>query len=301
MVISRHLFGIKSFFPVLNTQKTLFEQIFANSPTAQSVTDSNGIIQHVNQAFIELTGYSANELIGKNHSLMRSSKNGPDFFQNFWKQILKNNSFSGKIWNQHKDRQDALHSISITPIILDKTYYLSTHTDITKEAALQERNHYLAYHDPHTGLANRSLFEDRLSHAIDNAVRIGNSVGILYCDLNEFKQINDDFGHATGDHVLKEVANRLKTHFRSNDTVARFGGDEFVIIIEHLKDHTQLIKMADELKNKIKSPIADLNLSVSSSIGIACFPQDGLTKEQLLLIADDRMYHSKNQFYGLVS
>lgn len=301
MVFSRNLFGISSFLPIFDAHDALFEQIFLNSPTALCVTDADGIIQHVNQAFITLTGYTSNELIGNNHSLMKSSKNDSDFFQHFWKKLLDDNSFNGNIWNQHKDSHDALHSITITPISLDKVYYLSTHIDITKEVALQERNHHLAYHDPHTGLANRSLFEDRLSHAINNAVRIGNSVGILYCDLNEFKQINDEFGHSTGDQVLTEVANRLQSYFRANDTVARFGGDEFVIIIEHFKDNTQLNKMVEELKNKIKAPIGELNLCVSTSIGIACFPQDGLTKEQLLHIADDRMYHSKNQFYGLVS
>lgn len=300
VIFSRNLFNLQSFLPVFRAHNVLFEQIFINSPTALCVTDANGMIQHVNQAFQELTGYTNNELIGNNHSLMKSSKNAPDFFQHFWKKLLEENKFNGKIWNQCKDKDNALHSVTITTISLDKTYYLSTHIDITEEEALQERNLYLAYHDPHTGLANRSLFEDRLSHAIDNAMRVGNSVGIVYCDLNEFKQINDDFGHATGDYVLIEIAKRLQSHFRTNDTVSRFGGDEFVILVEHLEDNTQLLKMLEGLKNKIKTPIGDLSLCVSTSIGTACFPQDGLTKEQLLLIADDRMYHSKNQFYGLV-
>lgn len=301
MVVSRNLFGIKSFLPIFDAHDALFEQIFINSPTALSVTDAKGIIQYVNQAFIDLTGYTSKELIGQNHSLMKSSKNDSNFFQYFWDKLLKENIFNGNIWNRHRDAEDALHAITIVPIALDTLYYLSTHVDITKEAVLQKRQCQLAYHDPHTGLANRSLFEDRLSHAIDNAVRIGNSVGILYCGLNEFKHINDEFGHTTGDYVLAEVAKRFQSYFRTNDTVARFGGDEFVIIIEHLKDNTQLLKIAEELKKKIKAPIGDLNLSVSTSIGIACFPQDGLTKDQLLMIANDKMYHNKNQYYGLVS
>lgn len=299
MVLSRSLFTFRSFFST--SRDTLFEQIFVNSPIALSVTDANGIIQYVNQTFIELTGYTSKELIGNNHSLMKSSKNEHDFFKYFWEKLLIQNSFKGNVWNQHKNALHALHSVTITPITLDKIYYLSTHVDVTQEVALQARNHHLAYHDPHTGLANRSLFEDRLSHAIANAARIGNSVGILYCDLNEFKQINDDFGHSTGDYVLVEIAKRLQSYFRTNDTVARFGGDEFVIIIEHIEDNTQLTRIAEGLKKKITAPIGELNLCVSASIGIASFPQDGLTKEQLLLIADDKMYHSKNQYYGLVS
>lgn len=301
MIFSRNLFGIQSFVSLFNVQDALFEQIFLNVPTALSITDENGVMQYVNNAFTKLTGYHSKELIGNNHSMLKSSKNEPDFFKHFWEKLLDQNSFCGNIWNQHKDAHHALHCVTITSITLDKHYYLSTHIDVTREIELQERHHYLAYHDPHTGLANRSLFEDRLSHAINNASRIGHKVGVLFCDLNEFKQINDDYGHATGDEVLAVVAQRLRLFFRSNDTVARFGGDEFVIIVEHLEDDTQLSCMAQALTLKIAEPMSELNLSVSASIGIASFPQDGLTKDQLLAMADAKMYDNKNRFYGLVS
>jgi diguanylate cyclase (GGDEF)-like protein/PAS domain S-box-containing protein len=300
-VLSREFSTIKSFFPRFRSKHSLFQQIFLNSPTALSVTDENGVIYYANEAFINLTGYTPKELIGNNLSMMKSSKNDPEFFKHFWEKLLRCSSFSGNIWNQHKDALHALHSVTITAIRLDKTYYLSTHIDVTREVELQERHHYLAYHDPHTGLANRSLFEDRLAYAIANAARIWHSVGILYCDLNEFKQINDEHGHAAGDYVLAEVAKRLGSFFRTNDTVARFGGDEFVIIVEHLDNESQLEHMAKSLAKKISEPINELNLSVSTSIGVASFPQDGLTKDQLLTIADHKMYHHKNQFYGLVS
>lgn len=300
MEFSRNLFGIHSFFPVFDAHNALFEQIFLHSPIAVCLTEENGIIQYVNHAFTQLTGYTPHELIDSNLSLMKSSKNAPDFFQHFWDKLLKYDSFNGNIWNQHKDSLHALHSVTITPITLDKTYYLSTHIDVTREVELKERHHYLAYYDPSTGLANRSLFEDRLSRAINNAARNGHSVGILYCDLNEFKQINDEHGHVTGDYVLIEVAKRLGEFFRTNDTVARFGGDEFVIIVEHLDDDTQLDRMAKAIALKINEPMSELNLSVSASIGIATFPKDGLTKKQLLDIADHKMYHQKNKFYGLI-
>lgn len=299
-MLTGKLLTLKSFFPDFKCKQALFKQVFVNSPTALSVTDENGVIQYVNDAFLALTGFTSKELLGNNLSLMKSFKNEPDFFKHFWEQLLKQDSYNGKIWNQHKDTLHALHSVTITPIKLDKTYYLSTHVDITLDIELQERHHYLAYHDPHTGLANRSLFEDRLNHAINNAARIGSNVGILYCDLNEFKQINDEYGHATGDYVLAEVAKRLGSFFRSNDTVARFGGDEFVVIVEHLDDNMQLANMAKFLAQKVAEPIKELNLSISCSIGIATFPQDGLTKDQLLKIADYNMYNQKNEFYGLL-
>lgn len=301
MAFLPNLFGIQSFFSIFNTQETLFKHVFLNAPTALSVTDEYGVIQYVNNAFIELTGYHANELIGNNHSMLKSSKNEPDFFKHFWEKLLNQNSFYGNIWNQHKDACHALHCVTVTSIVLDKNYYLSTHIDVTREIELQKRHHYLAYHDPHTDLANRSLFEDRLSHAIDNASRIGHKIGVLFCDLNEFKQINDEYGHATGDEVLKIVAQRLSSFFHTNDTVARFGGDEFVIIVEHLEDDAQLSRMAQGLALKVSEPMTELNLSVSASIGIASFPQDGLTKDQLLSIADTKMYDNKNRFYGLIS
>lgn len=299
MVRARSLFSIQSFFSIFDTKTALFENIFLNAPTPLSVTDDNGVINYVNHAFTELTGYTSKELIGNNLSLLKSAKNDPDFFTHFWEKLLNHNSFCGKIWNQHKDGYHALHSVTVAPVKLDKTYYLSTHIDITEETQLQERHCYLAYHDALTGLANRSLFEDRLTHAINNARRVGNKIGVLFCDLNEFKLINDDFGHAIGDHVLAEVAKRLQTLFRANDTVARFGGDEFVIIVEHLEDNEQLIKMADALAKKISEPIGEQNFYISASIGSASFPQDGLTKEQLLNCADSKMYHQKNKFYGL--
>lgn len=300
MLLSRNIFGIQSFFSRFNTQDTLFKQVFLNSPTALTVTDENGVIQYVNNAFTDLTGYHAHELIGNNYAMLKSFKNEPHFFKYFWEKLLSQNSFCGNIWNQHKNAEHILHCVTITSITLDKNYYLTTHIDVTREIELQERHHYLAYHDPHTGLANRSLFDDRLSHAINSASRMGHSIGILFCDLNEFKQINDEHGHAIGDEVLKEVAQRLSSFFRSNDTVARFGGDEFVIIVEHLEDDDQLSRMAQSLALKIAEPMSELNLSVSACIGSASFPQDGLTKDQLLRIADAKMYDNKNRFYGLI-
>ena len=300
MEFSRNLFGIRTFFPVFDAQDALFEQIFLHSPIAVCVTEENGTILYSNHAFTQLTGYAAHELIDNNLSILKSSKNTLDFFTHFWDKLINEKSYDGKIWNKHKDGLHALHEVTVTPIALDKTYYLSTHIDVTQEIELQEKSHYLAYHDPHTGLANRSLFEDRFAHALENASRTGNSVGILYCDLNEFKQINDEHGHAVGDRVLVEVAKRLGSFFRTNDTIARFGGDEFVIVVEYLEDDTHLARMSDALTLAISQPMEELSLCASMSIGTASFPQDGLTKEQLLSIADYKMYHHKNQFYGLV-
>jgi diguanylate cyclase (GGDEF)-like protein len=157
----------------------------------------------------------------------------------------------------------------------------------------------LAHHDPLTGLANRILLEDRLTHAINNAARTGKSVGVIFCDLNEFKSINDDFGHLVGDQVLQVMSKRIKSVCRANDTVARFGGDEFMIIVEQLNTASELNQLIEVLTKKIAEPIEDMGFSLSASIGVATFPSDGMTKNQLIDIADKNMYRKKIQFHGI--
>ena len=156
---------------------------------------------------------------------------------------------------------------------------------------------FLPKNDP---LNTEAFFEKRLSHAIHQAVSNGTKAGILYCNLNEFKQLNDKYGKSAGDRVLVEVSKRLKSCFSSNGTVVHFGNDEFVIIVESLTDKTYLHKIAQKLKQKIAEPINESRLSTSASIGIALFPQDGLAAQQLLTIANYDMHHNKNIFYGLV-
>ena len=145
------------------------------------------------------------------------------------------------------------------------------------------------------------FFEKRLSHTIHQAVSSGTKAGILYCNLNEFKQLNDKYGKTAGDRVLAEVAKRLKSFFSSNGTVVHFGNDEFVIIVESLTDKSYLHEIAKKIKQKIAEPLNESHLSTSASIGIALFPQDGLTPQQLLTIANHDMHHNKNLFYGLVN
>lgn len=163
----------------------------------------------------------------------------------------------------------------------------------------EEKNHSSTHQDTLTGLANRLLFEDRLTHALENARRCGKHVGILHCDLNEFTQINDEYGHEAGDRVLVEVAKRLTSFFRSNDTIARFKDDEFAIIVEQLEDDTHFSRIIQALQAKISESIDNLNHPISISIGTASFPLNGLTKEHLLAVADYKLSLNKNQFYGL--
>lgn len=279
----------------------IFKQIFLHSPQPLCVTDADGNILYSNHAFSQLTGYLENEIIHSNMSIFKSFKNDTDFFKLFWKSLDQHHQFNGKIWNQHKNGSHYLHHVEVTLIDKDAGYYLSAHSDVTKDFDEQERFRFLAFHDSLTGLANRTLLEDRLTHAIKNALRTGEKIGVLFCDLNEFKQLNDTYGHLIGDEILIEIAKQLRTFFRNNDTIARFGGDEFVIVVEQLKNDDELTELIHELKSFIRAPLTKQQIPVSLSIGHSIFPHNGLTKEQLLTAADARMYDQKNLFYGFTA
>jgi len=291
--------GIQSLFLSLIPQSSIYEEMVRASNAPLCLTDSFGKIHYVNHAFATLMGFATSSLIGNHISLFNSNKNEKGFCEQLWKQLQHEHSFNGKIWNQHKDGEDYLHLINVTQIDTANSYYLFTHFDITEQVKLQEQYRYLAHHDSLTGLANRILLEDRLTHAIDNAIRTGKSVGVIFCDLNEFKSVNDDFGHLIGDQVLQEMGKRIKSVCRSNDTVARFGGDEFMIIVEQLNYVSELNKLTDTLIKKIAEPMEDMGFSLSASIGVATFPSDGMTKDQLIEIADKNMYRKKIQFHGI--
>ncbi len=293
------LFKLKNVFTMLNSQERLFENIFMYHPIPMTLTNSDGVIQRVNYAFSDFTGYSTSELIESNMSLLSSSKNGYGFFEAFWHTLHDNKKFNGHVWNQHKDGRNYLHHVNISRMDMGQSYYLSAHIDKTEEMKLKEQEQYIAHHDSLTGLVNRYWMEERLTHALLNATRNGESVGILFCDLNEFKQINDDFGHAIGDEVLQKIAKIIKGFCRESDTIARWGGDEFLILVEHLDTKSALIEMANQLSQRITTPITQHQLSISVSIGVASFPSDGLTKEQLIELSDTKMYQNKHKFYGL--
>ena len=180
-------------------------------------------------------------------------------------------------------------------------YFVVTLEDITEQKKLVERNQYLATHDPLTGLANRTLFEDRFSHATLNAVRLRKKVAILMCDVNEFKGINDNFGHSFGDLVLQKIAKKLQATIRSSDTIARYGGDEFVIILEQLNTTQDAQKLLESCKSNFPLQVTkeQQTCEVHMSIGYASFPEDGTTLKQLMDHADRKMYQAKDLFYGI--
>jgi len=282
-------------------KERLFESMFQVVQAPLCLTDRNGTIQYANTAFGKLMGYAQEHLLGTSLLSLYSEKNGNDFVEKLFETLYRKKNYSGDVWHKHNDGRSYLHHIDVSEVRNKGSYYLFAHHDLTEYMELQDKYRYLAYHDPLTGVANRMLFEDRLDHAINNAARNGNLLGVIFCDINEFKAHNDDYGHLMGDKILKEVAGRIQSVCRINDTVARFGGDEFIIIVENILHENELSAIAKHILNKVSEPLGEVEINVTLSIGMSVFPQDGLTKERLIENADRRMYRQKMQYHGIIN
>jgi len=285
---------------LLLPKDSLFKQVFLHSPVAIVITDEYGAVVSSNEAFSSLCGYTADEIRGAKLSLLKSGRHDHAFYEKMWKKLNSDGIYEGEIWNRHKDQSMILLEEKIQRIYYKKkTYYIGTFEEITKKHQLMERYQYLALHDPLTGVANRHLAQDRFNHARANAIRSGKKVGLILCDLNEFKQVNDDFDHLTGDKILIETAQYLRQHLRESDTIARYGGDEFLIIVEDVKSSEELALLRDKCSAQIevRTPNEDELVKISCSAGCSCFPEDGTTYEQLFRVADTKLYEQKNTYY----
>lgn len=279
----------------------LMKQLFLHAPVPTVITDEAGIIVMCNETFSDLTGYAADEAEGERMSLLKSGEYDHAFYSKMWKKLTTEGAFEGEMWCRHKDRSLILLSEKIKRIFHDKRYYyIGMFEDITERKKLTRRYQHLAAHDALTGLANRTLLQDRFSHAALNATRNGKKVGLLMCDLNGFKRINDTYGHNFGDTVLREVSKRLTQFVRISDTVARYGGDEFMLILEQIEHCDEVLTVAGELKTvfPISCEIDSVVCKIGMSLGHACFPDEGNTLEQLINLADAKMYRDKESFYG---
>jgi diguanylate cyclase (GGDEF)-like protein/PAS domain S-box-containing protein len=262
------------------------------------VTDANSKILQVNRAFTAITGYSAEEVIGQTPRLLKSDRQNADFYAQMWDSINQTGAWEGEIWNKHKNGTVYPENLMITSVKdTDNkvSNYVATLTDISLKKAADEKIMQMAFYDPLTGLANRRLMTDRLSKQLAHARRTGDLVTICMLDLDGFKQVNDQLGHEAGDALLIEVAKRLQECVRLSDTVSRFGGDEFSLILCD-------IKHIGECEQSFKRIIASLGAPyqingriarVTASIGATIFPNDGDTPDLLLRHADQAMYEAK--------
>ncbi|KVO04955.1 diguanylate cyclase [Burkholderia ubonensis] len=276
------------------------DRVFESALEGIMVTDRHARIERVNQAFTRLTGYTEDEVVGRDPSLLSSGRQTPDFYRKLWHSLTTDGHWQGEIWNRRKNGELFLEYLTITSIRDNDgqiSHYAAIFSDITQRRQAEERLGYLATHDVLTGLANRTLFEERLAHAIVQAKRRSRKVAVMYVDLDRFKLVNDTLGHNAGDEVLKVVAGRIVAGVRASDTVARMGGDEFALVLEEFDDVRDVGRIARKLLDEVGQAIdiGGREIFVTPSIGISIYPDDGTEAEQLMLLADQAMYGAKSR------
>jgi diguanylate cyclase (GGDEF)-like protein/hemerythrin-like metal-binding protein/PAS domain S-box-containing protein len=261
---------------------------------------ANNIVA-VNPAFTQLTGYSPAEVIGRNPRMLSSGDHPRGFYRSMWETLRIIGSWKGEIHNRRKNGEKYIEWLSIKCVRDNHgqiTHYVAAFSDITERKKSEERISHLALHDVLTDLPNRALFADRLEQAFANARR-GKSpdrlLALMFCDLDKFKLINDMHGHAVGDMMLKEAARRMQDCVRGSDTVARIGGDEFVVLLPSIATEQEALQVAEKIRLALCEPyaLAGQSLPMSSTIGIAISPQHGDDAVLLSRHADDAMYCAK--------
>lgn len=279
----------------------LYAAAFESTRDGVVVTDLDGHILTVNQSFKDITGYQEEELEDKTPAVLKSGRQDAEFYRRMWKSLLEKGYWQGEIWNRRKNGEVYPEWLSISAVCdynNNPTHYVGVFSDISKLKQSEERLEQLAHYDILTNLPNRLMLDLRLTHAIDQKARRGGYIGILFLDLDDFKKVNDSLGHAVGDGLLVSVAERLNQRVRAEDTLARFGGDEFLVVLESIDDPEEAGVVARDLLQSLKDPITlstGNELFVEGSIGISIYPDDGKTAEELLRHADTAMYRAKSR------
>ncbi|HJV25244.1 MAG TPA: EAL domain-containing protein [Aromatoleum sp.] len=293
----------------LITQMSKAMVVFDASTQGIMTTDAAGVITSVNPAFTEITGYAADEAIGKTPAILRSGKHDRAFYEQMWQALATAGRWESEIWNRRKNGEIYPQWQSISTVRDERgqiAAYISLFNDITLRKQQDEAIWRQANFDALTGLANRSLLADRLDHALAHARRTHTQVGVLFLDLDGFKWINDTLGHDVGDELLIEVAHRLTSCVRDQDTVARLGGDEFTIVVQDLLHADDLHAVGEKVVNILREPfkLGTIAHRISGSVGITVYPDDGDNVQTLFRNADIAMYKSKQagknrlQFYS---
>jgi diguanylate cyclase (GGDEF)-like protein/PAS domain S-box-containing protein len=267
---------------------------------AMMLVGADGMIRAVNSGFTNITGFSALDAVGESPRILAAGHNPPDFYEKFWAHLGDQGHWSGEIFNRRKNGQIYLEWLSVTAVKnsdRNTLGYVAAFVDMTQQSTAADSLAKLAFHDPLTGLPNRRLLKDRLAKAIavvDNTQAMP-GLCILYLDLNRFKPINDELGHDIGDLVLREVGVRLQASVRRGDTVARVGGDEFVVLLQRVDSTEVITQVIAAILNALSDPIqaGDHTLRIGASVGSARYPSDGPDAATLLKHADAAMFRAK--------
>ena len=273
-------------------------QVIDNMMDIVFITDKDGTILRINDAFTLVTGYSEEDAVGKKPNILRSEHHNNEFYKNLWNSILKYGEYHGEIWNRRKSGEIFISIQNIATIKETNgniKYFVATLHDITERKHVEERNIHLAHYDPLTDLPNRTLFKIKFNHAIKIAKRTEKKVALLFLDIDGFKSVNDTKGHPVGDKLLIEIAKRLKENLRESDTISRLGGDEFTFILENVNSINEIIPKAEKILKLLSEEfnIESYPINVSCSIGVSIYPNDGDTSDNIIQNADTAMYKAK--------
>jgi diguanylate cyclase (GGDEF)-like protein/PAS domain S-box-containing protein len=279
-------------------RQRLAASVFDNAHEGIMITDPHGMIVEVNASFTELTGYTREEALGKTADLLKSGHHDASFYDEMWQKIRDESYWRGEVWNRKKSGEIFVVLLTISSVRKrngETSHFVAIFSDITLIKQHQQRLEHLAHFDALTQLPNRMLLGDRMQLAMSQTDRSGRMLAVCYLDLDNFKPINDQFGHAAGDYLLIEVAQRLKTCVRAGDTVSRLGGDEFVLLISNLSDLHECDQAIARVASTLAHPfhVSEHNVAISASIGVTLYPQDNADPETLLRHADQAMYAAK--------
>ncbi|MFP4062934.1 MAG: PAS domain S-box protein [Halochromatium sp.] len=274
--------------------------VFENSTEAILVTDAEQRILAVNRAFTEITGYAEAEILDQTPNRLGFGHHQDAFFERIWQEIETTGAWRGELWNRRKNGETYPVRLSITSVRDDDgrlINYIGMFSDISESKRSEEELYRLAHNDALTGLPNRTLLRARMEQSLQRAKRDNRMLALLFIDLDLFKNVNDSLGHSVGDELLKDVARAIEQEVRKADTVARIGGDEFIILMDGIDDPSTAAHLAERLCQLVSQPfqVADRELRLTASIGVSLFPTDGKSMDSLLSNADLAMYRAKDQ------
>ena len=277
----------------------LSDIVFENTTEGIIITNEKKEIISVNTAFSNITGYFFEEIKYLNPKVLKSGKHDREFYAKLWSDLEKNGSWKGEIWNRKKNGEIYPEWLNLS-VVKDSNgkvlNYVALFSDITKIKNSNAKIEYLAHHDPLTNLPNRLLLKARLNKSIEKANDLKQRLAIFFIDIDNFKMINDTYGHSIGDKIINLVAQRLQKNIRKNDTISRIGGDEFIIVVEDIIEQKNIQKIANKILSDFNDPIRleEYLFDTTISMGISVFPNNGLNAEDLIKQADTAMYSAKN-------
>jgi diguanylate cyclase (GGDEF)-like protein/PAS domain S-box-containing protein len=291
----------------MHEQETHLKQVaevFQHSQESIIIANTKGTILNVNPAFTRITGYSRDEALGNNPRMLSSGRQGRGFYQKLFEQLLRDGFWSGQFWNKRKNGDCYLQRGTISAVFSENgkpEHYIAIMEDVSTYHEAEEKIEALANYDPLTGLPNRVLLEERFARAFAHARQTRSVWSLLFIDLDDFKQVNDALGHHYGDELLKAVCQRLVSHVRDGDTLCRFGGDEFILLMQG--GAKEAGRLAQRLINEVSRvfDIEGAQLHIGASVGVAVLFLDGDTLGELIQAADTALYHAKSDGRGRVS